>query len=255
MRSKELRESEEMVGSQIIDVRNKILSKENLLKIMNYLIKASEVMDNKIPESVEKMFKKTKIQFEINYENQFKNSGKTVSVFDEYKVIETARFSINNFEFGNSIEIILKSHDSYFKVSSPDKEWLAAKTSHIKEMFDEAPNQNKVLSKRFHQHNISNFFGVFVGSVVFLAVNSLPFVTISSINYATYIGIIGSMILGITLARVFLYEGLVNLYPSVEFNTAKEHLNRKLKIKKIIWNSAILVLLPLAISFISSLLF
>lgn len=233
-------------------IRYKIIRNRELNRIMNYLKVLQEDMNINLPEDHLSYFERTTIRFEISYENGFNNSGEDSNILDDNKVIESARFILDNLNSNKKIEIILSNGGGMYTIHGPDKDWLHAKTAHIEEIFQEAPKQNFLLSNISSQILITNTFSLILGTLLFFMVHSI-FELPRSTDFDGFLVYVGSILLGASATYFILFTGLRNLYPLIEFDTS--NINRKTNRKKLIWKTVIIVLIPLVLNFISSLLF
>lgn len=226
----------------------KIFKEKDLRRLADYFVVVKEELkdDN------------TEIRLEVEFEDGSSITGFDSSILDESetKIVKKIHFILINIIIKKEMTIYMTTMGAEYGVGSKNRNWVDAKFAQLQEIFNTTPNQNYWLSNFKWQSLINNLIGLTFGfSFYFFILKKLIDEETLGNDIAVFFIIMFSAFIGQIFAHFLLNQLLYKLYPTIEFDTTSDHLNKNKKKKAAIWSIFILVILPLILSFFSSLAF
>lgn len=227
-------------------IEYKVFKKEDLENLINVLLEYKNEINHE----------RTDLDLKIKYKDGTTRSGPYTSILNDKKLIKSVQFMLYNFRIGKKIYI--KITDSYgdFEVEGTDENWVDAKFAQLTEIFNTTPKQNRWLSAYRYQYLIAATIGLTLGLLLyysfFARIADQPALenTYKSFGFIWVV-----LFMGYITSHLLLHFGLFKLYPVIEFDTTREHINSSKKRKRAFWTILALVGLPLTLNYISSLIF
>lgn len=235
-------------------IKYKILKERNIQDLIKLFIRFKNELNHE----------RTKLRLEIHYEDgtsrmaEYEGEASVLedaaNIFDDTKLIKSISFELKNYDLDKIATIMINKRNIEYTVTSKDQNWIDSKVSQIENEIKVTPNQNLWLSKPARQDLIIYFTGFLLTIVFFFGF--IDMFNAKAEDLSSVILPLGlSLMLGQIIPRLLFTYFLFGLYPEIEFDTTLEHINLNKKRKALAIASVVVVFIPLAISFITSLVF
>lgn len=178
--------------------------------------------------------------------------GTSVEGFDESilmntKIIDSLDFSFKNYSEDKKIHVRLTKYNGSYKIKSSNQDWVRAKISFFEEYLEGVANQNVFFSSMKYQVFFMVVLSLILGGFLeYLFADKLLNENIREYRFgvSSIFNLVSYILICVVSNKFF------SLYPDIEFDTTKDHINRKKKIKVLIINFIILVIIPLLVNYI-----
>lgn len=223
----------------------KIFCSKDIQGFMNFLRKTkSEISEED-----------TKLLFLIDYLDGTTIKGTDDSVLNDTKEIESISFSLKNFKENKNIKVFMNKHGGVYSLSSYDEDWVRAKGSTLEDYLAAIKNQNKFFSQMIYQVIIQNGLMILFGTSLYLYISFNFFPDPSKEDAISLFSLIIFSYVISGVGSFILTNKFYKLYPKIEFDTTREHLNKKKKKKKLLVGIAIIVFIPFLLEIIKYFIF
>lgn len=223
----------------------KVFCSKDIQDFMNFLIKTKNEMSEE----------DTRLLFLIDYLDGTTIKGTDDSVLNDTKEIKSISFSLRNYMENKIIKVSMNKYDGVYSVSSYDEDWVRAKGSAFEDYLAAIKNQNRFFSQMTYQVIIQNTLMFLFGTSLYLYISSKFF---QNPSREDAISLFSLIILAYVIAGVgsfILTNKFYKLYPKIEFDTTREHLNKKKKTKNLLVGIGVVVFVPFILEIINHFIF
>ncbi|WP_271400062.1 hypothetical protein [Salinicoccus roseus] len=203
-------------------------------------------------------YKQPRSEFRIYYKNgsASKSDEFDKELLDDTKEIENIKLSLTSLISDERVEVSLREYYGEYSIASSDKDWVFVKRRYLDDYINVVPNQYKLFSNFKWQVTLNVVITLFLQ---FLIYNFIMKKILSEVILADLFGhtmaYLSSFGIALVTAVFFLEKFIYRLYPDIEFDTVRSHLNQKKKTRNFIFVLSTVIVIPLIISFISSMFF
>lgn len=248
-------------------IKDKIISKENIINLIDYLYRTYEEIESDLKTFNISLYTNNSEVFEIE----------NASITDDIQLLEIKRIEkidiyLSNIRSAKKIDIELcqdsNKWSNTLKIESEDQIWVNNQNLRISELIESWKPQNKMFSK--YKEILFHFLSINLGFIFFELLAKLltifdyksslktdqsdiwkflieKITTQFPASIYVFIGLF-SWLIGMFFVSLFWYkleDKLLNLWPSIEFDFGPEHLKFAKKRRNIIWLVVTLIILPI----------
>ncbi|TDL93343.1 hypothetical protein ERX27_10770 [Macrococcus brunensis] len=204
--------------------KGKIFKNENIKDLITFFRKTYEESDDPDMNMI----------LSIKYKDGLSVSGIDDEILKDTEMIESLSFWLRDYRESKKISVIIFEDGGHYSVAGSDENWVRAKINVLDEYFSKLLNQNKFLSNSWFQFSINFIFTLILSLSIyrFIHRNLLS----EELQNDDLFGLVLNLLFTF-LSYVFLFlltKSLYNLYPTIEFDTVRDYLNKSKKRKSYI---------------------